>query len=233
MDHTCNLGEVVVTGDGTWTLAHAAHGETYHSSHGALAEATGLYVGASGIAARFAAPGAATRVLDVGLGLGYNALATLEAWLAAPAPGPLTIVSLEIDAALAQALGSGTGAWQGNWPPARLALARALGREPLAHPSGAVHGRWELELGDALEAPLPGAFDFVWQDPFSPTKNPTMWSAAWFRRVRAAAAPGCVLVTYSVARAVREALAEAGWQVDKIPTGTGRKRHWLRALNTI
>jgi hypothetical protein len=160
-------------------------------------------------------------------------VATLAAGVPAPAPAPLTIVSLEIDAALALALRSGTGAWQGNWPPSRLALARALGREPIAHPSGAAFCRWDLELGDALAADLPGAFDFVWQDPFSPRKNPTMWSAEWFRRVRAAAAPGCVVVTYSVARAVREALAEAGWQVAKIPTGTGRKRHWLRALNTI
>lgn len=223
---------VVVTGDGSWTLTHAEHGETYHSSHGALAEALELYIGASGISERFERH-KATQVLDVGLGLGYNAIATLETWLAATEPGPLRILSLEIDPALVDALRSGRGAWQGNWPESRLALARALGGAPIKHPHGQSVCNWELLLGDASTMSLTGAFNYVWQDPFSPQKNPSMWSKAWFSQVKAAAAPGCQLLTYSVARAVREALSESGWLVEKIPTGTGRKRHWLRAANTI
>ena len=233
MNHKCNLGEVVVTGDGSWTMAHAEHGETYHSSHGAMAEAMELYIGASGIKTRFASSAEVTSVLDVGLGLGYNALATIESWCDAPAPGPLNILSLEINPELVQALKSGTGAWQGNWTPKRLELARALGGDPIQHPSGRATCHWQLVVGDALVADLVGAFHYVWQDPFSPTKNPTMWSSAWFSRVRSIAAPGCMLLTYSVARTVRDALAESGWQVDRIPTGTGRKRHWLRAIHTI
>lgn len=233
MDDKHKLGKIVVTGDGSWTLAHAEHGETYHSSHGAMAEAVELYVGASDIKTRFLASATATSVLDVGLGLGYNALATIEAWLAAPAPGPLRIVSLEINADLVQALTAGAGPWQGNWSSERLNLARALGQNPIAHPSGGVDCTWDVVIGDALMANLTGYFNYVWQDPFSPTQNPSMWSRAWFQRVRSLAAPGCLLLTYSVARTVRDALIEAEWKVDRIPTGTGRKRHWLRAINTI
>jgi tRNA 5-methylaminomethyl-2-thiouridine biosynthesis bifunctional protein len=91
-------------------------------------------------------------------------------------------------------------------------------------------------IGDALSLRTLGpgrdefaGFDFVWQDPFSPQKNPTMWSAEWFARVREVSATGCTLMTYSVARAVRDALAASGWSVAKIPTSIRMKRHWLRA----
>lgn len=226
-------GRVVVTGDGSWTLTHAEHGETYHSSHGALAEAKELYIGASGITQRFAESDKPIQVLDVGLGLGYNAIATIEAWLAAPQPGALKILSLEIDPVLVDALRSGSGAWQGNWSELRLNLSRSLGGTPITHPQAQSLCTWDVLLGDARSMSLSGAFNYVWQDPFSPQKNPTMWSSAWFSQVKYAAAPDCQLLTYSVARSVRDALSEAGWVVEKIPTGTGRKRHWLRAVNTI
>lgn len=231
MNHKDKLGELVVTGDGSWTLAHSEHGETYHSSHGAMAEAMDLYIGASGIKERFFDSNTTTSVLDVGLGLGYNALATIAAWYAASAPGPLNILSLEINSDLVDALLSGTGVWQGNWPADRLAWVRGLNQAPIPHPSGSAVCTWQLQIGDALAVKLTRQFHYVWQDPFSPAKNPRMWSSEWFTNVRTSAAPNCRLLTYSVARAVRDALTTAGWQVDRIPTGTGRKRHWLRAVN--
>jgi len=97
-----SLGQILATEDGSLSLIHPDHGEAYHSRLGADTEARLLYIEASGIQARFAAA-APLAVLDVGLGLGYNAIHTLEAWANAASPGPLQVVSLEINLALVEA----------------------------------------------------------------------------------------------------------------------------------
>lgn len=66
-------------------------------------------------------------------------------------------------------------------------------------------------------------FDVIYQDPFSPKKNPILWTPQWFSKLRMVVKKGAILSTYSASRAVREALAQTGWQV--FPRkGFGRKR---------
>ncbi len=234
-------GSVVKTADGSLTLSHGEHGECYHTQAGAETEARQLYVEASGIAARFTAvPPSELAILDVGLGLGYNALVTIDAWLAAPAPGPLHLQSLEIDKSLVENLASGEASWQENWSPTRRAHCELLRRDRdgnwravIRHPANQAACRWSILVGDARTAALPAprlpGWHFVWQDPFSPEKNPGMWNAEWFAKAGKGAAPGCVLMTYSVARVVRDGLTAAGWDVEKIPSLIPAKRHWLKA----
>ncbi len=232
IDPEFHLGTVLATDDGSLSLLHPDHGEAYHSRLGATAEARLLYVEASGILEAFAA-GRDVRVLDVGLGLAYNAVQTIAAWAAAPAPGRLGIQSLEVNSALVDALATGEAPWQANWTPAQKSWCRALAADraaTIAHPLRPdTVCRWRIALGDAAVANLEGPFDFVWQDPFSPEKNPAMWSPAWFAAVRAAAAPQAVLMTYSVARAGRDALAASGWTAARFPAAPGHKKQWLRA----
>ena len=215
---------MVKTDDGSLTVVHPGHKECFHSRSGALSEAIELYVNKSGIEGSFQ-NGTPVRVLDVGLGLGYNATATFAAWRRSPQKSILEITSLEIDAELVELFRSGVAPWQSNWTPEWLEFAR--GKNP-----GCKH---EIFVGDAATANLGTApFNFIWQDPFSPAKNPTMWSREWFGLCRAVAAPDCVLVTYSVARSVREALTEAGWVPEKVEAVGSQKRHWLIARpNTI
>jgi tRNA U34 5-methylaminomethyl-2-thiouridine-forming methyltransferase MnmC len=207
---------------------------------GALTEARHLYVVASGILGEFE-QGNCVRVLDVGLGLGYNALATVDAWLQSGAKAHLQILSLENDEALFHALRSGDAAWQTGWDPFWIRAMKGLRRKSDNIWHGAIQGPgggrldWRVMLGDARsDASLSliqssGPHDYVWQDPFSPKKNPGMWTADWFSAV--ALAVGCdgCLMTYSVARKVRDALEVSGWRVEKIPT-TSHKKNWLRAF---
>ena len=84
------LPTVVETADGSLSLVHPEHGECYHSRSGALTEARSLYIEMSGFLPRLAATAKAViEVLDVGLGLGYNALASIDAWAAALSASPL------------------------------------------------------------------------------------------------------------------------------------------------
>lgn len=225
------LGDVLATDDGSLTMIHPDHGEAYHSRLGATAEARLLYVEASGIRARFA-DATETRVLDIGLGLAYNAIQTLAAWAEAPRPGTLTLQSLEINPALVQVLAAGTAPWQTTWTDAHRAFCSALRQTSLntwAANFPAFGASWIIHVGDAREATLDGPFAYFWQDPFSPEKNPPLWDAAFFTKLRAAAAPDALLMTYSVARTVRDALAAAGWKPERFPAAPGHKRQWLRA----
>ena len=236
-----SLGTPVTTADGSLTMIHPEHGETYHTQAGAMAEARLLYVESSGLAALWQEGPQCIAVLDVGLGLGLNAVATLTAWNEASNPGPLVIHSLEINRELVEALASGAAPWQEHWSPgithfcAQLRLkAPHLYRAKIAHQSAAATATWQIHIHDAATTEVPpppdaSGYTHVWQDPFSPEKNPPLWQAAWFSRVLATASPRCVLMTYSVAGPVRRALAAAGWSWRKLPALLPGKREWLTA----
>lgn len=221
----------VATADGSLTLKNTDIGEDYHSSLGAKKESRTLYIERSGFTEQLTQN---TAVLDVGLGLGYNALTTIEAWLDAENPANLDITSLEINPDLVKKLASGHASWMEDWSPLWLELCSSIeisSSQPYLewpHPNGSKLN-WQILIGDATELTLPETtYHYVWQDAFSPTKNPTMWSVTWFKKVRSKADDDCKLMTYSVSRVVKDNLVEAGWSFERIPA-CGHKRHWLCA----
>jgi tRNA U34 5-methylaminomethyl-2-thiouridine-forming methyltransferase MnmC len=236
MEQSDMLGDLVETADGSLTLRHPGHAETYHSSAGAETEARELYVQRSGITAAFD-QGRKASVLDVGLGLAYNATATFDAWVSHPGPGSLSIYSLEHNHDLIRVLVDGRARWTAGWSASRLALISSLRQQESGwsaeyrHPTADAVLIWKILVGEAHDtlALCPGGFDFVWQDPFSPEKNPAMWSEAWFSMLRKHCGDDAVLMSYSVARIVRDALAASGWDCERIPTPVRQKKHWLRA----
>lgn len=232
------FGTLVETADGSWTVRHPEHGQDFHSSEGARFEAWQLYVVASGLRDALNTP-RPLAVLDVGMGLGYNACATIAAWLAAAAPPSLELTSLEIDPGLVRSLVGGEAPWCRGWnddwlagPNALRATAQKTVYEArLQHPQCEKYLNWTIHIADAATQEIPLAeipYLYVWQDPFTPELNPTLWSAEWFARVKNVSAVDVILMTYSVARVVKDALAAGGWAVERIAT-PGRKRHWLRA----
>ena len=66
-------------------------------------------------------------------------------------------------------------------------------------------------------------FNAIYQDAFSPRKNPTLWTTEWFELLKLNADKDCILSTYSAAMPVRKSLLNAGWNVFK-REGYGEKR---------
>ena len=225
------------TADGSHSLSHQGLSEDFHSRLGARSEARLLYVEASGWQQALS-QGSCLGVLDVGLGLGYNALATYRAWQDESKAGGLELVSLERDRGLFEALCDGTGPWMVGWSDWEKAVFSgfnqvAEGAYEAVHKHSNGHVcRWRVFIGDASSAPwhagMTGIFDFIWQDAFSPKKSPALWTPEWFALLAKLCRKDAVLMTYSVARAVRESLELSGFNVSKI-LAHGDKKHWLRA----
>ncbi|MEM9996323.1 MAG: tRNA (5-methylaminomethyl-2-thiouridine)(34)-methyltransferase MnmD [Bacteroidota bacterium] len=215
------------TADGTDTLYHPAYSQTYHSHHGALAEARHVFLEATGVADRLARRTSAA-VLEVGFGTGLNALLTAQAALQHGTP--LTFVSLErevLPAATLAALNHGAVldvqpladalvAWRASLP-APVPVGRYAC--DLA-PSVALH----LLVGDAASAVLPSnAFDAVYLDAFSPDANPGLWTAPFLAGLCASLRPGGRLATYSAKGSVRRTLQAVGFAIEKRPGPPGKR----------
>ena len=233
------FGPLVETEDGSLTIRHSHHGQDFHSSEGAWFEAWELYVRASGFEDDLRQAGSDITVMDIGMGLGYNAAATLAAWYDGPGVRGLRILSLEIDPRLPETLAGGNAPWCRGWKSSWLAGPKALtnvdGQKLLAevtHPVSGALARWEIWCRDGSQISVdefPRSVNYFWQDPFTPELNPAMWSEGWFGRLRLVAAKDAKLMTYSVSRAVKDALGQGGWRHERFRT-PGRKRHWLRAI---
>ncbi|MEZ4744224.1 MAG: MnmC family methyltransferase [Bdellovibrionota bacterium] len=235
--------KAVPTDDGSYTVYSQQRDECYHSISGAFYEARRLYIDESKVSEAFASGSAVpVGVLDVGLGLGYNALATIEAWAHMPAVCcELEVASLECYVELIEALASGESSWQKNWPAEWVNFCRTLKQVSgnkwvgeIKHPQASHCCNWNIYLGDATKQYLPrpasgGKWDYIWQDPFSPKKNPDMWNENWFSKLRGGSSPSTQLLTYSCSRVVKDNLSVSGWDWSLIKA-PGKKKNWLKAV---
>jgi tRNA 5-methylaminomethyl-2-thiouridine biosynthesis bifunctional protein len=208
------------------------YGDVYHSADSGPGQARHVFLGGNDLPTRWAGARVFT-ILETGFGLGLNFLATWQAWRADPArPERLHFVSIE------------------KHPFAREGLATLHARYPEFTSRGA-------ELQAAWPLPLPGlhrlhfedgrvtltlafadvadvlpklrlAADAIYLDGFAPDRNPGMWTTAVMKALARLARLGATAATYTTARAVRDALAAAGF-VPELRPGFGRKRQMLAA----
>ena len=231
--------QVRKTADGSLTLFNHTYEEDYHSRVGAALEADELYLSRSGFK-EFISTGKDCSVLDVGLGLGYNAITTIDYWMKQQVKvGHLSVISLEKSFDLLNNLLTGEASWMQGWNGDWKTLASSPKpfengfRLQLHHPTNQDKNLdWQIIACDASSwqpaETFYKRFDFCWQDPFSPKKNPEMWNHTWFKKLHWMLKNSGVMVTYSVARSVRDSLEASHWSVKKVKSGVG-KRHWLQA----
>ncbi len=189
-----------------------------HSSSGALSESLLKHVYPSKILER---EEESIYVLDIGFGLGYNILALIDEFQKRKKKSFLKIISLENDFSylsllkeisfpgktgeiydLIKAIAEGTGEFNDD----RLSIKIIPGdaRESIKRMSGMF-------------------FDAIFHDPFSPSKNPELWSVEFFIELFRLAADHGILTTYSSAPQIRMALLSAGFRIGRGPA-VGKKR---------
>ena len=202
-----NAKEYRVTADGSYTFYSSEYDECYHSARdGALNESLHKHVIP---AFAFAAKKERLKILDICFGLGYNTLATIYYCKQQGIKTKLDIFSPELDRGLLYKLK------EFNYPQEFNFLRPII--DILS-----THLRYEddqlsikIFAGDAREQikAIDRTIDVIYQDPFSPKKNPLLWTKEYFQNIFALASSEAILTTYSVATSVRLGLYESGFHI--------------------
>jgi len=202
-----------------------AFGDVYHPRAGALGQAEHVFLRGNALPSRWQGRPRFV-VLETGFGLGNNFLATWEAWRHDPRRcEALHFISIE------------------KHPPRREALQQAHAHSPLHALAAQLMESWPpptpnlhllpfeggrvrllLALGDVAHwlPELLAEVDAFYLDGFAPAKNPAMWEPRLMKAIARLAAPGATAATWSVARAVREGLSDAGFEVRGAPGYQGK-----------
>jgi tRNA 5-methylaminomethyl-2-thiouridine biosynthesis bifunctional protein len=196
-----------------------------------IAQARHVFLGGCGLPESWR--GAADwTVLETGFGLGLNFLATWQAWRADPqAPTCLHYVAIEAWPPNAADLLRSAAVDPGLAPFAQALAARWDGLLPGFHRLAFDEGRLQLTLciGDihAMLRELRFEADSIFLDGFTPALNPDMWDVYTLKAVSHLCRRGTRTATWTIARSVRDALAQNGFIVEKAP-GLPPKRDCLR-----
>ncbi len=209
---------LIVTQDGSETLFSDRFQEACHSTTGAKAETLLHYVEGCKIIERSKSHSPFC-LLEVGFGLGVGFLTTLESL---PNDRKWHFISLELDKNLLEWFKESYPqfhlTWNGNLLECRTET-------------------FELTIiqGDAREE-LPKflfskktIFHAIYQDAFSPKKNPSLWTKEWFSLLKKYSHEEVILSTYSASTSIRKSLHESGWGVLK-GEKFGPKRASTRAV---
>ncbi len=198
---------MVQSDDGSFTAYSNEFEEHYHSTKdGALQESLQKHVIP---ALLHVSQKEEVAILDICFGLGFNTLATLYYLKLHGIKKKLTIYSPEFDKALIASLVN----FQypelfAEFSPIIEALSSTGNyKDEYLHVS--------LYLGDAREFLLTckQKFDIVYQDAFSPSSNPILWTKEYFSAIAKVMRQDGILTTYSIALATRLALYENGFLI--------------------
>lgn len=215
----------VETEDGSLTLHSALYGEACHSTTGAKTETLLHYLEGCQVKERLAQY-PQFQILEVGFGLGIGLLTTLET---IKNKHPWHFVSMEIDPDLVK------------WFLSEYKDIEIIGAAEWISPQRVYSKVDQIELtiiiGDArVEVPKflsehPFSFHAIFQDAFSPKRNPHLWTVEWFSLLKKYSHHDCILSTYSASSSIRKSLIESGWIVRK-GHKFGPKRSSTRATLT-
>ena len=193
--------------------------DIYHTETGALAQSRHVFLGGCGLPQAWAGQ-PQWRILETGFGLGLNFLTTWQAWRSdANRPRMLHFVSVEAHPVGPENLSRAAGAYPELAPLVGELVAQWHGLLPGFHRLAFDEGRVLLTLciGDVQAMLRAQRFeaDSLFLDGFSPQQNPAMWSPETLKAVSRFARQGSGLATWTYARAVRDALSQNGFQLER------------------
>ena len=222
--------EIIITADGSHSVAIPELNVSYHSKHGAIQESKHVFIGAgfrycSGSLDR---PDP-VRIFEMGFGTGLNAFLTaieagekrIKVYYEAIEEFPLQ--KEEVDALNYTSVLNNKDLFQQihecKWnEEVRLNEYFTLKK---------VHEDLINYLTEVLSE-VEG-FNIIYYDAFAPTAQPELWTENTFKHLYSMLLPGGILVTYCSKGSVRRAMKAAGLSIEKIPGPPG-KREMMRVI---
>ena len=198
----------IVTKDNSITFRSDEYDETYHSVTGAVEEA---YKKFAEPALEFVKGKDEVSILDIGFGLGYNSAAMMDRLLEENFSCEIEIIGLEKDMKVLDKI-------KDLSPMIKTyhVIQDVIENNCYYNREGI---RIKIKLCEAEKEikKLKEKFDIILHDPFSPKKNPELWTESFFKELRKLIKDDGVLTTYSCAGEVRRNLKKAGFEVSDGP----------------
>ncbi len=188
--------------DGTNTLFSVEFDEPYHSTKdGALHESLQKHVKP---ALTLSKEKKELAILDICFGLGYNTFTTLYYIKTQGLMTKVHILSPEFDEGLVRSLE--TFDFPQEFDDIKH-IIKAVSQDLFYEDE---QFKIEILLGDARKSipTIQKKIDIVYQDAFSPTQNPLLWTKEWFSDIRAICKDDTILTTYSTSIVTRMGLYE-------------------------
>jgi tRNA U34 5-methylaminomethyl-2-thiouridine-forming methyltransferase MnmC len=199
--------EIIITKDGTKTLFSCEFNEAYHSDRdGALQESLYKHVIP---ALELQKSKKNLVILDICFGLGYNTLSTIYYIKKENIDTKIKIISPEFDKSLVESL------IDFEYPKEFNNLREII--SSLSKNQYYKDKQFEIEIliDDARKSipKIKEKIDIVYQDAFSPKKNPLLWTKEYFADIKKLSKKDTIITTYSVASSVRMGLYENGFNI--------------------
>ncbi len=222
--------QLLITADGSPTLALPGSGVTYHSKHGAVQESMHVFIEAGLRTFISQNPKKSIHLLEAGWGTGLNSLLT---WIVADRLE--TLVEYEARELFPLA----PDEYQDIHYEEMLDETEAEDKFRRLHEAD-----WEMtinlspyfslkKINADIQAPANAAvYDLIYFDAFAPGTQPELWTTEVFANLFQSMRENGILVTYCSKGDVRRAMISAGFSVEKIPGPPG-KREILRATKLL
>ena len=216
---------LLITDDGTSTLFLEEYKEAMHSISGAYDEALLKHVIPSRI---LNSNSAELHVLDIGFGIGYNVLALMNEFINKKIGSILNIISLEKERYFFKFMKDV------SFNDQKEQLYNFI-KETYYSGCGTYNGiNLKILFGDArvtVDMLKCEKFNAIFHDPFSPSKNPELWSVDFFCRLKDIMSDDAILTTYSSADHVRRAMIEAQLYAGIGPSVGKKREGTIAAVN--
>lgn len=229
--------QVIETEDGSRTLRSPHFQEACHSLNGAYAETLHNYIKPNQIEDFWGLHKTdELNILEVGFGLGVGVQVTYDAICDNLKQNhSLNYVALELDEGLIEYARDNIQLNDKNLPGLQE-LKRYEHNSIVYYQAKKGRSSLTILIGDARESlpkfihtKLCPSFHVIYQDPFSPKKNPSLWTKEWFELIASTSQPFASLSTYCASVTPRKAMLEAGFRPRRLK-GMGFKREITQAV---
>jgi tRNA U34 5-methylaminomethyl-2-thiouridine-forming methyltransferase MnmC len=223
------MNRIVQTEDGSRTIFNSELNETYHSTHGAIAETNHIYIerGLKFAFDQFDCDSIA--LLEFGLGTGLNAIASLHYVLKQQGKSIdyHAVEKFPLDSSIIHEL-----KYDANF--SALSSLPILGQihQAIWNNSYQIHHRFCLTKykSDFKDTLLPANFfHLLYYDAFAPSKQAEVWTPPYLEHAHASLQQHGIFITYSASGALKRNLKAIGFEVENLPGPKG-KREITRAI---
>jgi len=217
---------LVKTADGTYTLHSNKHNnssETMHTSLGAYSESKEKFVNPAGLQGK-----KKVAILDICSGLGFNSAAALETIGDSKQNEEVEEIEIDIveispETLAASLIIPSPSHSHGIIKKAieNFLISHGYLKFPHEDEEISAHVHLSVYCEDArkmvLQIPLQQKYDAIFLDPFSPAKSPELYSQEFLTKLGSLLKEEGVILTYTSAAPVRNALIDAGLEIGEGP----------------